>query len=439
MDYREAIAWLDDHINLEATRSPTRLVPPTLDRMRELVGLLAEPQHQYPVLHVTGTNGKTSAARFASRLLEAAGLAVGTYTSPHIETVTERLAWNGEAISEAAFAEVISEVAALTELMATPPSWFEIMTAAAFAWFADLPVSAAVVEVGLLGRWDATNVADGSVAVITNVGLDHVDYAGSLENIAREKAGIVKPGATLVLGETDPDLLPILEDVPAGAILRRGEDFEVLDRRLAHGGRLLTVRTPRAVYDQVFLSVHGAFQADNAAIALAAVEAFVGRPLGADLVEEAFAGAPSPGRLEVMGHQPLVLLDGAHNPDGARALAAAVVEEFAVPGRTIVVFGVLDPHDPAEILDALRDLPADEVVACAPRSPRAVAADDVVAAADDLGIPAEAAPTVAAAVDRALARAHDDDLVLVTGSLYTVGNARMALRARGWGAGGRRA
>lgn len=430
MDYAEALAWLDAHINLEATRSPTRLAAPTLDRMRELVGLLAEPQHQYPVLHITGTNGKTSTARFASRLLEAAGLTVGTYTSPHIEAVTERMAWNGEPISEASFGEVIGEVAALTGLMATPPSWFEIVTAAAFAWFADLPVSAAVVEVGLLGRWDATNVADGSVAVVTNVGLDHVDYAGSLENIAREKAGIVKPGATLVLGETDPDLLPILEDVPAGAIWRRGEDFEVLDRRLAHGGRLLTVRTPGAVYDDVFLGVHGGFQADNAAVALAAVEAFVGGPLGVDVVEEAFAGATSPGRLEVMGHQPLVVLDGAHNPDAARALAATVVEEFAVAGRIILVFGVLDPHDPGEILDALRDLHADEVVACSPRSPRAVPADDVVTAADELGIPAEAAPTVAAAVDRALALAHDDDLVLVTGSLYTVGNARTALRAR---------
>lgn len=430
MNFRDALEWLDNHINLEATMSPKRLAPPTLDRMSELMTLMAEPQHQYPVLHLTGTNGKTSTARIASRLLEATNLSVGTYTSPHLESITERMAWNGEPISEAAFGEVIGEVADLVGLMSTVPSHFEILTAAAFRWFSDLPVHAAVVEVGLLGRWDATNVADGSVAVVTNVGLDHVNYAGTLENIAREKAGIVKPGATLVLGERDPDLAAILEDVPAGAIWRRGDDFDVLDRRLAHGGRLVTIRTPGAIYEDVFLSLHGAFQVDNAAIALAACEAFLGGPIADDVVEEAFAAVTSPGRLEVMGHQPLVLLDGAHNPDGARALAPTLLEEFAVAGRTIVVFGVLDPHDPVEMLDALRDLHIDEIVACAPASPRALPPEEVLAAADELGIPAQAARSVAAAVDRALSIAEEDDLVLVTGSLHTVGNARTALRSR---------
>ncbi|HET9444553.1 MAG TPA: Mur ligase family protein, partial [Acidimicrobiales bacterium] len=327
MDFAEALRWLDQRINLEATASGGRRRPPGLERMTELTALLAEPQRAYPVLHLTGTNGKTSTARILARLLETAGLSVGTYTSPHLESVTERMVWDGRPVSEQGFADAIAAVAAVTPYMEAPPSWFEAVTAAAFHWFADIAVHVAVVEVGLLGRWDATNVADGQVAVITNVGVDHLDYAGSLEGVALEKAGIVKPGSILVTGELDADLEPFFASLPAESVWRWGDDYALLDSTVAHGGRQLSIRTPGGDYDDLFLNLHGAFQGANATIALAAAEAFLGRPLEPPLVAEAFLGVESPGRLEVMGRRPLCLLDGAHNPGGASALAAAIEEE----------------------------------------------------------------------------------------------------------------
>jgi dihydrofolate synthase/folylpolyglutamate synthase len=430
MDYAEALRWLDDRINLEATVSPGRLAPPTLDRMRELMGLLGDPQTTVPVLHLTGTNGKTSTARILTRLLEVAGITVGTYTSPHLESITERISRNGVPISEEDFAEAVSGVAAVADLVADRPSYFEVLTAAAFRWFADAPVHAAVVEVGLLGRWDATNVADGQVAVLTNVGADHLDYAGSIENIAREKAGIVKPGSIFLLGETSEELAPLFEEAAsvAEAVWRREEDFAVVDNAMAVGGRLLTLRTPTSMYEDLFLRLHGAYQAENASIALAACEAFIGGPLDADLVLEAFDTVKSPGRLEVMARQPLCLLDGAHNEAGAYVLSAAVDEEFGEVRQWTLVLGVLTPHDPGAFLEAL-DLPdVVRVVACESRSPRAVPARDVAAAASRLGLAAEVGGGVAEAVGRALAGASAEEGVLVTGSLHVVGEARAALR-----------
>ena len=288
VEYAEAIRWLDDRIDLEKTISPGRSGPPTLDRMRELCGLLGDPQTTFPSLHLTGTNGKTSTARILTRLLEVAGLTVGTYTSPHLEAITERISRNDEPISQEEFASAIEGVAGVADLMSARPSHFEVLTAAAFRWFADVAVHAAVVEVGLLGTWDATNVIDGQVAVVTNVGADHLDYVdGSIERIAEEKAGIVKPGRIFLCGETSPDLLPFFESTPAEATWWRGEDFAVVDNLLAVGGRLVTLRTPTSMYEDVFLRLHGAYQAENASIALAACEAFLGGPLDGDLVTEA--------------------------------------------------------------------------------------------------------------------------------------------------------
>ena len=428
MDYDEALQWLDDRINLEATVSPGRLAPPTLDRMRELVGLLGDPQTAFPVIHLTGTNGKTSTARILTRLLEVAGLTVGTYTSPHLESITERIGRNGEPISTEDFADAVAGVAGVADLMATRPSYFEVLTAAAYRWFADVAVHAAVVEVGLLGRWDATNVADGQVAVLTNVGADHLDYAGTVENIAREKVGIVKPGSVFVLGETSEELAPVFEGTEAEAVWRRDEDFAVVENSMAVGGRLLTLRTPTSMYEDVFLRLHGAYQAANASIALTACEAFLGGPLDGELVLEAFDTVRSPGRLEVMGRQPLFLLDGAHNEAGAYVLADAIDEEFGEVAHWTLVLGVLAPHDPAAFLAAL-DLPdVVRVVACASASPRAVPAGDVAAAAERAGLVAEVGAGVAEAVARALAGASAEDGVLVTGSLHVVGEARAALR-----------
>ena len=427
MDFADALRWLDDRIDLEKMTSPTRLAPPSLARMQELVGLLGDPQTAFPSIHLTGTNGKTSTARILTRLLEVAGLSVGTYTSPDLETVRERITRNGELISEEDFAESVAAVAAVADLMADRPSRFEALTAAAFRWFADVPVHAGVIEVGLLGRWDATNVIDAQVAVLTNVGADHLEYAGSIENIAAEKVGIVKPGSIFVLGETSDRLAPYFADTPAEAVWRREEDFAVVENELAVGGRLLTLRTPTSMYDELFLRLHGAYQGENASIALTACEAFLGGPLDQELILEAFDTVRSPGRLEVVGRQPLCLLDGAHNEAGAHVLATAIEEEFGEVHQWTLVLASLTPHDPFEFLSALDIDDIVRVVACEPRSPRAVPAAEVARAAERRGLFAEVGGGVAEAVARALAGCSAEDGVLVTGSLYAVGEARAAI------------
>lgn len=405
------------------------MAPPTLERIRLLMRLMADPQHSYPVVHLTGTNGKTSTARMLTALFGALGLSVGTYTSPHLERVNERIQWYGEPISDAAFAEVVGAVVDLEPLLGGARlTHFEILTGAAYRWFADVAVDVAVVEVGLGGRWDATNVADGRVAVVTNVGIDHVEYLGhTREGIAREKAGIVKPASTLVLGETDPALAPIFEAEEPAEIWRRDVQFSCSGNRVAHGGRLLDLRTPGAAYDDVYLPVHGAYQGDNAACALAAAEVFFGAPLDEDVVAEGFAAVRSPGRMEVMGRRPLCLLDGAHNTHGAAALALTLDEEFGAVESRIVVLGLLRGHDPAEMLGALDPSRIRRVVACAPPWPRAVPAEQVADAARQLGLESELAASVPEAVARGLTLASPDELVLVTGSLYVVGPARTAL------------
>ena len=427
MDLDGALAYLDDHVNLETDPS-SRAAAKRLDRVGRLVELMGEPQRAYPVVHLTGTNGKGSTARILTALLVAKGLSVGTYTSPHLERFNERIAWNGEAISDAAFVEIIDAVASIERVMDEAPTVFEILTGAAFRWFTDIAVDVAVVEVGLGGRWDATNVADGQVAVVTNVSLDHAETIGpTLVDIATEKAGIVKPGSTLVLGETDAVLAEIFRGAGAAEVWERDRDFACEDNYLAHGGRLLDLRTPSATYAGVYLPLHGAHQGENAAIALAAAEAFFGAPLDADVVEEAFAGVRVPGRLEVVSRQPLVVLDGAHNPAGAAAAADAIAEAFGdAPGKVLVV-GLLQGKDPLEMLQALEAGGARALIACPAPSPRTLPAEDVATAARAMGIESETAKSVPEALARALAVASPDDLVLVSGSLYVVGAARAAL------------
>ncbi len=403
---------------------------PTLARMAALAELLGSPQVEYPIVHVTGTNGKTSVARLATELLVEHGLSVGAYTSPNLERVNERIAWNGHDIDDDALDELLGLVALIEPHLPELPSFFEILTGVAYRWFADVAVDAAVVEVGLGGRFDATNVADGRVAVVTNVSVDHVEYLGPTRlGIAEEKAGIVKPGSALVLGETDADARAPFLARDAARVLLRDADYGVTANRLAHGGRLLDLFTPSARYDEVFLSLHGAHQADNAAIALVAVEAFLDRPLDEEVVGSVFGRARAPGRLEVVGHAPLVLLDGAHNVAGAHALREALAEEFPASARTVVV-GLLREKDPLEMLDAFGVAEAAHVVACEPPSPRALPADDVAAAARELGQPGDAVtvvPDVGAALAAAVAATPSAGQVVVTGSLYVVGAARAAL------------
>ena len=427
MNHREALAYLDDHAGYETTG---RITSPTLNRIERLVNAMGDPQHSYPVLHITGTNGKGSTAQMITRLLMAQGLQVGTYTSPHLETVNERLARDAESISDDDLAEQIAAIADLEGVVGVRPSYFEILTAAAYRWFADTAVDVAVVEVGLLGRWDATNVADGRVAVVTNVGFDHTEFAGpTLAHVAAEKAGIVKPESFLVLGETDPDLAALFKAEPSAGVVERDYDFGVDENQLALGGRLLTLRTPLAIYPDVFLPLHGRHQGDNAALALAAVETFFGAPLDDEVVKEGFASVVMPGRFEVLGHQPLVIIDGAHNPPGADVSATVMAEDFDPVGDRILVLGLLKGRDPQLMLEALRADEAARVICCTPPSPRAIPAAETAAAARRIGVGEVAAiDDVVAACNRALSGASANDAILVTGSLYTVGAARPHLR-----------
>lgn len=442
----DAMAWLEQHINLERMRS-TRgadglVAPPNLERMSRLIELLGSPQLGYRVIHVTGTNGKTSTARMVAELLRVHGLSVGLYTSPHLEQVNERLVWDGEVIGDAALAEVLTPIMfaekALLASTATsdePLTFFEILTAAALCWFADVAVDVAVVEVGLGGTWDATNVVSADVAVITNVSIDHVEYLGvTRESIAREKAGIIEPHSVVVLGEDDDEFRSATAACPGERQLVCEQDFRVVTTHVAHGGRMLDLITPAGEYSDVFLPLHGAHQADNAVIALVAVEAFLGGArLDGDAVAEAFGAVRSPGRLEVVGRRPLVLLDGAHNVAGAESLAAAIAEEFIEAPRVFVV-GFLEEKDPQEMLSALDVLDAEMVIACRPPSPRGRPASDVADAAIALGVPwsrVRVTEMVAEALDVAMDEVPEDGQVIVTGSLYVVGAARAAIRASG--------
>jgi len=400
--------------------------------MAELCSVLGDPQDDQPTVHVTGTNGKGSVARIITALVGGHDLPTGTYLSPHLERVNERISRNGEPISDDALARVLSDLAGVEQLLGHQPSYFELLTAAAYRWFSDEAVAAAVVEVGLLGRWDATNVVDARVAVLTNVGRDHTDGKGDWRRrIAEEKAGIVKEGSTFVLGETDPDLRDVFDSTPAAEVWRRDEHFGCTANRLAVGGRLLDLRTPGGTYDDVFLSLHGAHQGENAAVALAAVEAFFGRPVDPEIVAAAFASVTNPGRFEVVSRDPLVVLDGAHNVDGAAAAVATLEEGFQVIGEQRIVLGVLDGRSPEELLPVLGAADAAEVVCCTPRSPRAVPAAELAEIVRSMGGSPRVVPDVGKALSSVLERADADDVVLVTGSLYTVGEARAAARGLG--------
>jgi dihydrofolate synthase / folylpolyglutamate synthase len=424
MDIVDALAYLDAHTNYEKGGRSN----PSLDTIARLCDVMGDPQHAAPVVHVTGTNGKGSTTAMVTRLLVEHGLTVGTYTSPHLERLNERIARNGEPIPDDELAESLSGVADAEVIAGVRPTFFEIMTAAAFRWFADIAVDAMVVEVGMLGRWDATNVVDAQVAVCTNVGMDHNEFAGPTKlDVAREKAGIVKPASTLVLGDTDADVAAIFAAQHPSRTYQRDLDFEVLSNRLALGGRLVDIRTPMATYPEVFLSLHGEHQGDNAVVAVTAVEGFFDAPIQPDLLAAALGHTVVPGRLEVLGHRPLVILDGAHNPDGVERLAATMVEDFAPAGDVILVVGFLRGRDTALMLDVLGAADAKLVVCCRPDSARAVPAADVAAIAHDLGAEAIVVEDVGSACRRALDAASDDDAVLICGSLYVVGEARSAL------------
>jgi dihydrofolate synthase / folylpolyglutamate synthase len=427
MDFSAALAYLDDHASYDKTG---RIDAPSTDSIERLCAAMGDPHLAQPVIHVTGTNGKGSTVQIISRLLVAQGLTVGTYTSPHLERINERLKRNGEPISDEDFAEQIAGIAGIEAIAGVRPTYFEAVTAAAFRWFADVAVDVAVIEVGMLGRWDATNIVDGQVAVVTNVSLDHTEFAGpTTADIAAEKAGIIKPGSAVLVGETDADLIEIFRREGGASMLVRGEDFETVDNSLAIGGRSLDLRTPTTIYSDVFLPLHGAHQGDNAALALATVETFFATPLAEDVVHEGFANVEMPGRFEVLGVQPLTIIDGAHNPAGADVCADVFFGDFHPEGRRILVVGTL--RDPRDILAALRADEFDVVHACTAPSPRGVPGADVARAARELGCSeVYVHDSVGAACDAALRSADPDDAILAAGSIYVAGAARPALRGR---------
>ncbi|AEH08982.1 MULTISPECIES: bifunctional folylpolyglutamate synthase/dihydrofolate synthase [Protofrankia] len=425
-----------------AGRFPHRMLP-DLDRMRDLVDLLGRPQRAYPSIHLTGTNGKTSTARMADSLLRAFGIRPGRYTSPHLESVTERISLDGRPAVPEVFTRAYDDVIAYAELVdgrhPERVTFFELLTAMAFSAFADAPVDVAVVEVGMGGTWDATNVIDAGVAVVTPISIDHPELGDTPEAVAAEKAGIIHPGALVVLAQQPLPAAEVLlrRCAEVGAtVAREGLEFGVLGRTIAIGGQVIAIRGLGGVYEDLFLPLHGQHQAHNAACALVAVESFLGggrEPLDIDAVRAGFAQADSPGRLEVVRRSPTVLLDGAHNLAGARALVQALDEEFGFD-RLVGVVGMLADKDAAGILAALEPVLHDVVVTQS-GSPRAMPVDDLAAVAVDVFGPdrVEVAVRLDDALDAGVRLAErDGDLggagIVVTGSLVTVGEARHLLR-----------
>jgi dihydrofolate synthase / folylpolyglutamate synthase len=425
-------------------------VDPTNERMEQLVDLLGDPQRAYRSIHLTGTNGKTSTARMIDELLRGFGVRTGRYTSPHLASVTERIVVDGEPVGDRRFVEGYREIEPMVALVdgrnEVPLSFFEIVTALAFSIFADVPVDAAVVEVGMGGTWDNTNVIVAEVAVVTPIGLDHTEYLGpTVVDIAREKAGIIKPGAVAILAEQPreaaTELIRRATEVDA-AVARQGMEFGVTERRLAVGGQMLTLQGLGGVYDEVFLPLHGAHQAQNAALALAAVEAFFGAgaakgPLDIDVVREAFDRVTSPGRLEPVRTAPTVLLDAAHNPAGLTVTLQAVAEEFDFR-RLIGVFGVMADKDADGMLELLEPA-VDELVVTETTSTRALPVDELAAKAVEIfgGDRVTVEPRLDDAIEAAVRLAEDTgdsgsevlvgSGVLVTGSVVTAGEARVLL------------
>ena len=435
------------------SRRPESSIEPTLDRIATLVSLLGDPQRAFPIIHITGTNGKTSTARMIDALLRERGLRTGRFTSPHLVSMRERICIDGVALDPERFVTLYQEILPYVQLTderhGVPLSFFEVLTGMAFAAFADAPVDVAIVEVGLGGTWDATNVADGVVAVVGPVAIDHTQYLGdTVEEIAAEKAGIIKPGALAVLAQQSlPAAEVLLRRVSeAGAtVAREGIEFGVLERDIALGGQQLTLRGLNGTYPDVFLPLFGLHQAGNAACALAAVEGFAGvgdagpdgrAPLDPELVRQAFAGLRSPGRLEVLRHSPTVIVDAAHNPAGMAASAAAVTEAFSFT-RLVGVLAVSADKDVTGILDEVEPV-LDDLVVTRNSSDRSMPPDELAGlAADVFGADrVQVAERMDDAIELAVTLADEAPEtalpgaggVLITGSVITAGDARQLLR-----------
>jgi dihydrofolate synthase/folylpolyglutamate synthase len=428
-------------------RWPESRIEPSLVRIASVVELLGDPQKSYPVIHVTGTNGKTTTARVIESVLRQFGLRTGLFTSPHLLDARERICFDGQPISPARFARTWDDVRPYIELVDARSladggialSFFEVMTVMAFAAFADAPVDVAIIEVGMGGEWDATNVADGVVAVVTPIGMDHSEYLGdTIQEIAVEKSGIIKAGAQVILAQQDPLVAEVLLArcaVEQASVAREGVDFAVLTRDIAVGGQMLTIEGLHGQYEDVFVPLFGDHQAQNAAVGLAAAEAFLATDVRLDpeTVREGFLMVSSPGRLEIVRRSPTVIVDAAHNPHGAQALAAAVADSFDFESLVGVV-GILGEKDAQGMLIALESI-LDHIVVTTPSSPRSLSAEDLAVIASDIFGEERVwvEKNLADALDRAVTLAEEvNDYggagVLVTGSVVLAGEAKRLMK-----------
>jgi len=428
-------------------RAPEHDIDPTLDRVAKVLDLMGNPQRAYRVVHVTGTNGKTSTARMIERLVREHGLRTGRFTSPHLASVTERIAIDGEPVSDAGFVAAWHDVEPYVAMVDAESqagggprlSFFEVLTVMAFAAFADTPVDVAVVEVGMGGRWDSTNVVDGDVAVLTPIAIDHTRWLGhTVEEIAHEKAGIIKPDAVVVSAvqteDAEREIRARVAEVHA-TLLAEGEALAVLDRTVGVGGQLVTLSTPAGVYQDVFVPLHGEHQAHNALLALAAVESLLsgGRALDGAVVEAAFGGVESPGRLEIVRSSPTVLVDAAHNPAAAQVLVDALEEAFAFR-RLVGVVGMMADKDIEGVLAILEPVLAEIVVTSIPGSDRALDVTDLAEIAVDVfgedRVHVEARLNDALDVAVTLAEADDSVGVGLGAGVIVAGSVVLAAEAR---------
>ncbi|WP_405372781.1 MULTISPECIES: bifunctional folylpolyglutamate synthase/dihydrofolate synthase [unclassified Microbacterium] len=431
-------------------RQGEQWVQPRVERTQRLLEMLDDPQRTYRVVHVTGTNGKTSTSRIAESIIRAHGLRTGLFTSPHLERFTERVMIDGEPIADGSIADAWDEIAPLVALVDAelegngdaPLTFFELLTVLAFVAFADAPVDVAVIEVGMGGAWDSTNTADGDVAVFAPIDIDHADRLGNtIAEIATVKSGIIKQSAAVVSAEQDAAAAAVLVTAARrreASLAIEGEQFGLLDQKLAVGGQLITVRGLAGTYEELYLPLYGAHQGHNAALAIAAVESLIGgasRTLAADVLADGLAGATSPGRLQLVGIAPTVLVDSAHNPHGARALVTALADSFDFDEWGLVL-GALGDKDIGGIVETLVPAAA-QVFATAPESDRAAEPDAIADLVEEIGASVTVHRDLGQAAEAARAWAAESDrrAVVIAGSVVLAGEALALAAAEEWKSG----
>lgn len=425
--YDDALAWLETHVDYERL-APGHRENPSLQSIADTLALFADPHRDYPIVHITGTNGKGTTTTLTSALLSATGLRVGTFTSPDLHALNERIALNGQAIADDDLTSLLGRLYDAEQVSGIVLTRFELLTVGALLHFSDEGVDVAVVEVGLGGTWDSTNVVNGDVTVLTNVDLDHTAVLGeTIGAIARDKVGIFRSQAIAVVSTTNAIVIEIATSRARelGATLWTIEEtYSLVRNDLAVGGRAITVRTPFATYDDVLVTLHGIHQGVNATTAIVAAEAFLGRALGEDVVRDTLARAVMPGRMELLSRHPTIVVDGAHNPAGMRALCTALDGAFHVLGERRCVLGMLTGRDVDDMVAPLVALGFTEFHCCAPQSPRAMDVHLVAEAVRRAGGVAFEHASASSALAYAREHSGDDDLIIAVGSLYLVAQVR---------------